>query len=244
MSAPDNSAEFWNAIYADKAIAPARTEHPVAAAALSHFGDVAGKRLLDLGCGTGEFAIMFAALGAEVVAIDRSETSVSKLQAFAEAHGLANLSARCLDARDLPALGEFDLVFGTLILHHIEPFDAFASELTAAMRPGGKGFFHENNAAIGAPALWFREHLAGKLWFPKYGDADEFPLMPREVAALRRGLNVEITYPELAFFRLISQYVFRNKVLPRLHAWLDAELYRFDWCRKFSYFQYLFLSRP
>ena len=97
---------------------------------------------------------------------------------------------------------------------------------------------------VGAPAIWFRQHLAGRLWFPKHGDADEFPLTRAEVAELRRRFDVDITYPELALFRLASYYVFKNRVLPGTFTWLDQALYRVPAMRPFSYYQYLYLTRP
>jgi 2-polyprenyl-3-methyl-5-hydroxy-6-metoxy-1,4-benzoquinol methylase len=51
------------------------------------------------------------------------------------------------DAMKLQGLGSFDFVLGAIILHHLEPFSAFCSALKAALKPGGKAFFYENNAA-------------------------------------------------------------------------------------------------
>lgn len=237
------ATEFWNQLYADKDVAIASADAPVMRAALAHFGDVRGKRVLDLGCGAGEYALAFAALGAEVVALDMSEVAIEKLRGFAQRHGLANLTAVAGSAMDLAAHGPFDLVFGALILHHLEPFAAFADALAGVLAPGGKAFFHENNAGVGGPAIWFRQHLAGKLWFPKHGDADEFPLTAGEVRELRRRFRVDQAFPELALFRLVSYYVFRNRVLPGAFAWLDGTLYRVPALRPCSYYQYLALTR-
>jgi len=238
------ATEFWDQIYSDREVAIAAVGAPVMQAALAHFGDVRGKRLLDLGCGAGEFALAFAALGADAVALDLSEVAVAKLQAFADERGVPNLRALQGSAMAIDQHGPFDLVFGSFILHHLEPFPAFANALQAALAPGGKAFFHENNAGVGAPAIWFRQHLAGKWWFPKHGDADEFPLTPGEVGELRKRFVVAQSYPELALFRLVSHYVLRNKLIPSAFAWLDETLYHVPAVRGFSYYQDLGLTKP
>lgn len=243
MPMSPQTTEFWNTVYQSRDIQIAHPDLPVAQAALGHFGDLAGKRILDIGCGTGEFALLFASLGAEVVAIDISSVSIAKLQAFCDDHAITSLTPRVASAQTIAELGQFDFVFGTLILHHIEPFAPFAEQLKASLKPGGKAFFFENNAAIGPLAIWFRQNLAGKFWFPKYGDNEEFPLTPDEVDTLRARFDVRIHYPELAYFRLVSHYIFRYKVLPKAFNWLDETFYKVPWVRPYSYYQYLFLTR-
>jgi 2-polyprenyl-3-methyl-5-hydroxy-6-metoxy-1,4-benzoquinol methylase len=243
MATDTSPAQFWNALYENREIQIAQPDTPIAKAALAHFGDVRGKRILDIGCGAGEYALLFASLGAEVVAIDLSSVCIEKLSAFKAAHGIENLHPHVASATDLAELGPFDLAFGTLVLHHIEPFADFGAALAQALIPGGKAFFFENNAAIGPLALFFREHLAGKLWFPKYGDQDEHPLTPAEVDSLRDRFALDVHYPELAYFRLVSHYIFRYKVFPKAFNWLDDTFYRVSWFRKYSYYQYLFLTR-
>jgi SAM-dependent methyltransferase len=243
MATDTHTTDFWNDVYQTREIQIAHPDHPVAKAAIAHFGDLTGKRILDIGCGAGEFALLFASLGAEVVAVDISEVSIGKLKAFCESRGITTLTPLVAPAHDVAALGPFDFAFGTLVLHHLEPFEAFADVLKTALTPGGKAFFFENNAAIGPVAIWFRQHLAGKFWFPKYGDKEEFPLTPAEVDALRSRFRVDIHYPELAYFRLVSHYVFRYKLLPKAFNWLDDTFYKVNWFRKYSYYQYLFLTR-
>ena len=82
-----------------------------------------------------------------------------------------------MSAQDISKLGKVDFIFGSMILHHIEPFDEFARSLSNVIKPGGKGFFWENSARS-KTMIWFRQNMVGKLWLPKYGDQDEFPLTP------------------------------------------------------------------
>jgi hypothetical protein len=58
------------------------------------------------------------------------------------------------------------------------------------MKPDAKSFFYENNGSSRL-LLWFRDHaVAGRLWIPKKGDADEEPLTPHEVAILEQYFSV------------------------------------------------------
>lgn len=52
---------------------------------LKLLGDVAGKRILDLGCGAGQHAVALARRGAKVIAVDESADQIAAARAAAEA---------------------------------------------------------------------------------------------------------------------------------------------------------------
>jgi 2-polyprenyl-3-methyl-5-hydroxy-6-metoxy-1,4-benzoquinol methylase len=60
----------------------------VLGAATDFFGDLRGKRLLEIGCGGGAASLHFARLGAEVVAVDISDTAVEHLKGEMQRQGL------------------------------------------------------------------------------------------------------------------------------------------------------------
>jgi SAM-dependent methyltransferase len=99
-------------------------------------GDVAGRRILDAGCGSGP---LFAALcdrGAIVTGIDSStgmlELARRRLGASAALH-LADLGS------PLPfADGAFDDVIASLVLHYLEDWTAPLAELRRVLMPGGR----------------------------------------------------------------------------------------------------------
>jgi 2-polyprenyl-3-methyl-5-hydroxy-6-metoxy-1,4-benzoquinol methylase len=213
----------------------------VGCAALEAFGTVDGARLLDLGCGGGEYSRFFAGRGARVTAVDQSEVAISALRDDCGAHSLNTITPVVADAFEIERLGPFDFVFGSMILHHLEPFDAFVGVLARSMAPGGVAFFYENSA-MSQTLVWSRTHLVGRFGIPKHGDDEEFPLEPREIDELRREFDVRVTYPELLFTRLISSYVLRGHG-ERLFGAIDAGLFRFERARKLSYRQYLVLRR-
>jgi SAM-dependent methyltransferase len=90
-------------------------------------GELAGLRVLDLGCEEGHFAVEFARHGAEVVAVDVRDEHLSRARFLAEATG-ARLETVQADVRELDtdALGEFDLVLCLGLHYHLDTPDLFA----------------------------------------------------------------------------------------------------------------------
>jgi SAM-dependent methyltransferase len=231
---------FWNQIYSKNTSHFADENDEVLSAALNHFGNIQGKRILDIGCGDGRSSLYFAMKGANVIALDISEVAINNLNEFCKANNINNLQAIKISAFEIENLGQFDFIFGNLILHHLEPFDDFSSTLRQVITSNGKAFFHENNAFSNL-LIWFRNNLVGKYGIPKYGDDDEFPLMPKEVDMLRKHFSIKVEYPELVFFGLISVYLLKGRFhQPLLN--LDNYLYKYPKFRKYSYRQYLLLQ--
>lgn len=213
---------------------------PPMLAGLDYFGDVSGKRVLDLGCGRGAASLLFASRGAEVLSVDMSQPAVSNLERYCAEHGIRNVTPVCMPAQGIAELGPVDFVFGSMILHHIEPFRDFAATLRRTVAEDGKAFFWENNARSSV-MIWCRENLVGRYGIPKMGDDEEFPLTPKEVDALRDHFSVEVVYPELYFFRMIPPYLLRGR-FERPFAALDRFFYRVPFIRQYTYRQYLYLS--
>jgi SAM-dependent methyltransferase len=236
------SVDFWERIYQQTEYSTNVTEGYLRAleCALSYFGDITGKTIVDLGCGAGGTSLFLASQGANVISIDSSEAAIAKLKESCKSAAIENLQAYCLSASEIMSIPDFDFIFGSMILHHVEPFPEFARGLQARLK--GKGFFWENNAS--SPLLvWFRNNIVGKFGIPKYGDNQEFPLTPDEVDELRKGFDVEIEFPEMCFWRLASGYLLKGR-LAGITTLLDDLFYRHKVLLRYSYRQYIKISVP
>ncbi len=232
--------EFWDDVYSNTSAY--RSVRAEVHAAHEYFGDLTGKTLVDIGCGPGPATLAFAGMGAgNVIALDVAQKTISELKTYCAEQNIANVTPMCISAINIEDIGPVDFVFGSMILHHLEPFAKFVSGLDRILKPGGRAFFYENNAASRL-LVWFRQNLVGKLWVPKHGDAEEFPLTPQEVDILRRYFTVEIEYPEMYFWRLIAIYILRGRLRDEFTT-IDNFFYRHKLLLRYSYRQYLRISR-
>jgi SAM-dependent methyltransferase len=119
----ENEANLFNAYY----------ERP---AMLDLAGDVAGRRILDVGCGSGPLSAAMRARGAVVSGADVSAAMVDLArQRLGED---ADLQVADL-AAPLPfADAEFDDVVASLVLHYLEDWAGPLSELHRVLKPGGR----------------------------------------------------------------------------------------------------------
>lgn len=98
------------------------------------------RRVLDLGCGTGEHSRLFAEHGFEVVGVDRSETMIAKARAAGEPEGVRFVEGDLRRVGDLAVLGRFGaaVCLGNTLPHLTEPedLDRFAAGLARVLLPG------------------------------------------------------------------------------------------------------------
>jgi SAM-dependent methyltransferase len=97
-------------------------------------------RVLDVGCGTGEHALMAAGLGLQATGIDSAPTAIESAKRKASERGR---DARFVvwDARELPSLGErFDTVLDSGLFHVFDDEDRsrFVESLGSVVPSGGR----------------------------------------------------------------------------------------------------------
>jgi len=112
-----------------------------------------GTRVLELGCGTGEFTRRLAEEGSCLVALDLSAELLARARPKVPPSRARFLRA---DAMTLPFPdASFDAVYGCSVLHHLDPETALA-EVRRVLRPGGRAVFSEPNLMNPQVLLMFR----------------------------------------------------------------------------------------
>jgi 2-polyprenyl-3-methyl-5-hydroxy-6-metoxy-1,4-benzoquinol methylase len=110
----------------------------------SRFTGSSSERLLDVGCGPGNYAIQFAQVGYQVFGVDISPGNIDTAARLAARYNLAERTefgvgtAERLDYPD----GHFDVIVGIDILHHVE-IHAAMLECLRVLKPDGVAVFKE-----------------------------------------------------------------------------------------------------
>jgi SAM-dependent methyltransferase len=166
-------------------------------------GDLAGKQLLDFGCGMGEESVYFAKLGARVTGIDISEVGVASLKKRAQHHGL---DIAAYQMRADPTAFEphsFDRIHGLGILHHIGIQPGLA-EVSRLLKPGGIGVFLEpigDSRIVEGAKTWIMKNARFLGEFDHVTD-HEHNLTWREVEEAVAGFANASLYPYHLLYRL------------------------------------------
>ncbi len=99
-------------------------------------GCVKGKKILDVGCGTGRYSIPLAKKGAEVHGIDISEGMLEV--AKRKSKGL-NIKYQLADMRNIPYKDEtFDKVVSSLAIDHVKNYKKAILEILRVTKKGGR----------------------------------------------------------------------------------------------------------
>jgi ubiquinone/menaquinone biosynthesis C-methylase UbiE len=116
-------------------------------------GEVNGKRVLDIGAGSGANAVALARMGAHVIAIDRSEAQLAAARKLATAAEV-RVEWHESDAADLAFLraDSIDLALATGVVGEVEDLDRLLRQVHRVLRPGAPFVFsydHPMALAIG-----------------------------------------------------------------------------------------------
>lgn len=174
--------ETMNAIYRDMPLAqiPWNIEEPprLLVAAVRNRA-IAPCRMVDLGCGAGNYAVWLAEQGFEVTGLDISPVAVEHARALAERRNV-RCDFEAVDLLgDLSAYhGSFDFACDWEVLHHIFPEDRerFVGNVHKLLRPEGiylSVCFSEQDPSFGGEGKFRRTPIGTTLYFSSKAELRE-----------------------------------------------------------------------
>ncbi|MFT3888403.1 MAG: class I SAM-dependent methyltransferase [Arachnia sp.] len=167
-------------------------------AMLNLLGDVAGRRILDAGCGSGALSVALRERGAEVAGFDASAAMLD----VARSRLGADADLRVADLGDpLPyADAAFDDVAASLVLHYLRDWSAPLAELRRVLTPGGRLVLSVNHPFIYPLAV------EGAKYFPLAEFAMEVTVNGRDVVlpTWHRPLHAMVDAFLDAGFRIVT----------------------------------------
>jgi len=175
---------------------------------LAQFGPLQGKRILDYGCGAAEAGVYFAKQGAKVVGVDVSLGMLAVARRLAERHG-TSIEVRHVTGASIPAdAGEFDLIYGNGVLHHVD-LSLAKPELARVLTPSGKGCFIEPLSYN--PVIEIYRRIADTV-----RTADEHPLSFPDIEGFRMYFD-DVTHREfwLATLAVFLRFYLWERVDPK-----------------------------
>jgi ubiquinone/menaquinone biosynthesis C-methylase UbiE len=220
---------------------------PLESALLERAGDIAGRSVLEIGCGAGGITLELIKRGAALTALDLSPKMIEVASRRVEVEAPdspCRFVVAPVERTGLPTAG-FELIVGRFILHHLD-VPLAGSEMRRLLAPGGRVVLAENSARNRILML-ARDLLVGHAGIPRYGSQDEQPLGAAHIRALRAIFsNVRLDYPVFQFFVLFDRQILRfrfvraSRVLQRADQLIYERLPRL---RPYS-FRVLITLRP
>lgn len=109
-------------------------------------GDIANKRVLELGCGGGQSSIAFARQGAHVIGVDISEAQIRHARRLAEREEV-KVEFKVGDLANLAFVqaGSIDLVFSAFALQYVERFDRLCRSVERVLAHHGLFVFSQDH---------------------------------------------------------------------------------------------------
>lgn len=199
------------------------------------------KRILEIGCGMGAFALFLARQDAEVYVVDIAPERLDFLREQARGLGLSHqIHIVCAAAEALPFPDSyFDAVYTKSVLIHTQ-LEKAAAEAARVVKTGGVGVFVEPMRHNPFASL-YRHTLAPAEWrdITTYFDRQRLRILAKAFGQAR--VRFFFLFSFLAFFwqfGIRNSRLFKNSV--RLLNAVDAALFRlFPALRRFAWFAVL-----
>lgn len=164
-----------------------------------------GLKILDVGCGIGQYAVFFAQMGADVTAFDLSPVGVEIGQRMAQEAGVtAHCRFEVGNAAAMPYADEtFDIVIYHEVLHHAIKYPGVREETLRVLKPGGRVVISETLRGNALLSLLRRISMHGE---DAKGDVI---LVPEDLRGFAEGFSDYRMEPMSLFFMLKRALVSR-----------------------------------
>ena len=209
------ASRWWDR---DGEFRPLHEINPLRANFIDEHSPVAGKRLVDVGCGGGILAEAMAQRGATVTGIDMGEAPLAVARLHQQESGLA-VEYRQSTAEELAAreAGSFDIVCCLEMLEHVPDPGSVISACAALAKAGGSLYFSTINrnpkafvfAIVGAEHI-LRLLPAGTHDYAKFIKPSELAGWIRDAGLVVEGMTGLTYNPLTKYYRLNERDVSVN----------------------------------
>ena len=188
-------------------------------------------RVLDAGSGFGTFAMLYAAVGGEVTAVDlrpdRLQAADRRLEFYRESTGEALAVRNQRVDLTKPWAEDVDLVWVYNALSHIEPLDPFVRLVRDHLRPGGVlvvGDINGGNSAHQRRLEQLRTEVSQEYVAPdgqRHTYAVERTFTPREMRDVMERNGLKVVHHELYWggHAVVPEPVYAAVLQPLQRAW-------------------------
>lgn len=186
--------------------------------------DLAGRRFLDVGSGSGLFSLAARRLGARVHSFDDDPQSVACALELRRRYFPADPAwtverGSVLDGDYLAGLGQFDVVYAWGVLHHTGQMWEALANVDGLVEPGGRLFLAIYNDRGWWSHFWRRiKRTYNALPRPLRLPFALLVLVPREVKSALFSL---VTLRPMRYVRSFTEYSARQRGMSRWHDLLD-----------------------
>jgi 2-polyprenyl-6-hydroxyphenyl methylase / 3-demethylubiquinone-9 3-methyltransferase len=178
----------------DSEFGPLHAINPLRLGWIDGLAQLAGKRVVDIGCGGGILADSMARKGASVLGIDLSTKALRVAQLHALEAGTPNVEYREASAETLAQeqAGRFDVVTCMEMLEHVPRPESVVQAAATLVKPGGWVFFStiNRNAKAFLFAVVGAEYVLGLL--PRGTQGYLKFIKPSELAGWARGAGLDL----------------------------------------------------
>ena len=166
----------------------------------SLLGNLQGKKLLEIGCGSGQQALYFSSKGSLVTAIDISEECLNSVRNLIKKHAVKNIQVQNMDAHSLQFPdNSFEIIYLNSVLMHADK-EKMLRECHRVLAPGGSIIIIEP-LQYSPPMMVYRLFSSYRKTNPDYMSISQFKRFAPYFSTFQ--------HQEFYFFSLVSLPFFR-----------------------------------